>query len=280
MTRPWTPPAVKWTANELAALKGELNVIDRELKALRRQREVVRARVDALERVLGMVAPEVPLVPLVHVPVVHAQKRFGGYGNLRGWLLATLEAAYPQALDTGALLEGGGEGLRFDVRVPGGAGQVQGQLAGQGSTGGRGRRRGGAHGDRVAVRHAGLVALAPAAERACGTAGRCSGGGALMALTMTRTRTQTALTKLVDLLARVNGELDFVRELQVEAPEGLAAREVQLVQQRQALMLTIQQFDPELDPEDVGSAADWWPSRRPKTRAGMVRRYLAATGQE
>lgn len=103
-----------------------------------------------------------------------------------------------------------------------------------------------------------------------------------MALTMTRTRTQTALTKLVDLLARTNGELDFVRELLVEAPghrEGLAAREAQLVPQREALLLTIRQFDPELDPEEVGSDADWWPGRRPKTRAGMVRRYLAATGQ-
>lgn len=98
-----------------------------------------------------------------------------------------------------------------------------------------------------------------------------------MALTMTRTRTQTALTKLVDLLARVNGELYFIRELQREAPghrEGLVAREAQLLSQRQALMLTIRQFDPELDPEDVGSATDWWPGRRPKTRAGMVRRYL------
>lgn len=113
MTRPWTPPAVKWTANELAALKGELTVIDRELQALRRRRAVVRARVDALERVFGMVAPQ---VPLVHVPVVHAQKRFGGYGNLRGWLLATLEAAYPQALDTLALLNAAEKafGLTFE----------------------------------------------------------------------------------------------------------------------------------------------------------------------
>lgn len=44
-------------------------------------------------------------VPLVHVPLVHAQKRFGGYGNLRGWLLAALKAAYPQVLDTSALLD-------------------------------------------------------------------------------------------------------------------------------------------------------------------------------
>lgn len=99
-----------------------------------------------------------------------------------------------------------------------------------------------------------------------------------MALTMTRTRTQTALSKLVGLLARVNGELDFVRELLVVAPghrEELLEREAQLVSQQEALMLTIRQFDPELDPEDVGSADDWWPGRRPKTRAGMARRYLA-----
>ena len=95
---------------------------------------------------------------------------------------------------------------------------------------------------------------------------------------MTRTRTQTALSKLVGLLARVNGELDFVRELLVEAPshrEWLLAREAQLVSQREALMLTIRQFDPQLDPEDVGSSEDWWQGRRPKTRAGMARRYLA-----
>ena len=69
-----------------------------------------------------------------------------------------------------------------------------------------------------------------------------------------------------------------MRELLGEAPghrEGLLAREAQLVSQREALMLTIRQFDPELDPEDVGSDADWWPGRRLKTRAGMVRRYLA-----
>lgn len=115
MTRPWTPPAVKWTANELAALKGELQVIDREMAALRRRRAAVCTRVDALAQVLGMVAPE---LPLVHVPVVNAQLRFGGYGNLRGWLLSTLEAAYPQALDTGTLLEGAEKtfGLTFESK--------------------------------------------------------------------------------------------------------------------------------------------------------------------
>lgn len=99
-----------------------------------------------------------------------------------------------------------------------------------------------------------------------------------MALTMTRTRTQTALAKLVEVLARVNGELAFVRELLGEAPahrEALQAREAQLERERGALCTTIRQFNPELDPEDVGGSDDWWPGRRPKTRAGMVRKYLA-----
>lgn len=99
-----------------------------------------------------------------------------------------------------------------------------------------------------------------------------------MALTMTRTRTQTALSKLVEVLARVNGELAFVRELMAEAPahlEALQTRETQLLQQRAAVCLTIRQFNPELDPDEVGSSDDWWPGRRPKTRAGMLRRYLA-----
>lgn len=59
-----------------------------------------------------------------------------------------------------------------------------------------------------------------------------------MALTMTRTRTQTALAKLVEVLAQVNGELAFVRELMAEAPahyEALQAREAQLERERGAL---------------------------------------------
>lgn len=101
-----------------------------------------------------------------------------------------------------------------------------------------------------------------------------------MALTMTRTRTQTALAKLVEVLARVNGELAFVRELMDEAPahhEVLRTREAQLEGERGALCTTIRQFDPALDPEEVGASDEWWTGRRPKTRAGMVRRYLAVT---
>jgi hypothetical protein len=115
MTRPWTPPAVKWTANELAALKGELQMIDRDLAALHKRRASVRESIEALSQVLGMVAPE---VPLVHVPVVRAQATYGGYGNLRAWLLATLEAAYPQALDTSALVDAAEAAFELKFSTP------------------------------------------------------------------------------------------------------------------------------------------------------------------
>ena len=46
-----------------------------------------------------------------------------------------------------------------------------------------------------------------------------------MALTMTRTRTQTALTKLVELVANVHGELETVERLLAETRVRVAQRE-------------------------------------------------------
>lgn len=46
-----------------------------------------------------------------------------------------------------------------------------------------------------------------------------------MALTMTRTRTQTALTKLVELVANVHGELETVERLLAELRAQVAQRE-------------------------------------------------------
>lgn len=115
MTRLRTPPAVKWTANELAALKGELQMIDRDLAALSKRRAAVRVSIEALSQVFGIVAPD---VPLVQVPVVRAQAAYGGYGNLRGWLLATLEAVYPQALDTSALVDAAESAFELKFATP------------------------------------------------------------------------------------------------------------------------------------------------------------------
>jgi hypothetical protein len=94
-----------------------------------------------------------------------------------------------------------------------------------------------------------------------------------MALTMTRTRTQTALTKMATLLANLNGELAFVRALLATEPahrDALNIREAVLQQKREAVVAALRQFDPSLDPEEVGIAERWWVGRRaqnPKRRA-------------
>jgi hypothetical protein len=92
-----------------------------------------------------------------------------------------------------------------------------------------------------------------------------------MALTMTRTRTQTTLTKLATLIANVHGELEFVEGLlegsgQGQATKGvgkdgvrarLDARRLELVADRDALYATVRQFDPEVQPEGIGHSEGW-----------------------
>ena len=83
-----------------------------------------------------------------------------------------------------------------------------------------------------------------------------------MALTMTRTRTQAALNKFVELVANINGELEFLEELlRQEHPEAvrerLRARQVKLQGQKAALFETIRQFGPRLKPETVGALGSW-----------------------
>jgi hypothetical protein len=67
-----------------------------------------------------------------------------------------------------------------------------------------------------------------------------------MALTMTRTRTQTALTQLVETLANLKGELVFVEAWLAEpdAPAELGARRELLLQQVAALTATLQCLPP------------------------------------
>lgn len=117
-----------------------------------------------------------------------------------------------------------------------------------------------------------------------------------MALTMTRTRTQTTLTKLAELVANVHGELAFLEGLlagatgsgalgsmQGMAPEAqamLAARRLKLLGDRDALYATIRQFDAGIDPAGIGSADGWRKQYgRGLSDAGLVRRYLAETAQ-
>lgn len=102
-----------------------------------------------------------------------------------------------------------------------------------------------------------------------------------MALTMTRTRTQTTLTKLAELVANVHGELEFLEGL-AGMPEAqgagaaLEARRVKLVSERDALYTTLRQFDPSLSPEQIGAQDAWTKSYGRNTTKTVVGPYLAA----
>ena len=116
-----------------------------------------------------------------------------------------------------------------------------------------------------------------------------------MALTMTRTRTQTALTKLAELVANVHGELAFVDGLLAHGARGcsgpgrggsldagaqalLQARQQKLLADRDALYATVRQFDPELAPEGIGVSVDWQLrfGRRGLGPARLAQRYIQA----
>lgn len=104
-----------------------------------------------------------------------------------------------------------------------------------------------------------------------------------MAVTMTRTRTQTALTKLAQLVAEVHGELATAERLAREYPEhaeALELRGAELLQKRDALYLTLKQFDPDIEPEAIGDSEEWLrPYGRPRTKAAM-KRYIASCTEQ
>lgn len=97
-----------------------------------------------------------------------------------------------------------------------------------------------------------------------------------MALTMTRTRTQTTLTRLAELLANLKGELEFVDGLLERLPSdrvALTIRRGSLVASRDAVAATLRQFDPELEVDAVKAV-----QIRRTHRA--VQRYVAALTQQ
>jgi hypothetical protein len=100
-----------------------------------------------------------------------------------------------------------------------------------------------------------------------------------MALTMTRTRTQTTLTKLALMVANVHGELAFLEGLLIGSglwpePVGrLQARRQKLAADRDALYRTVRQFDASLDPELI-DAGDGW--KLPWGRKGLGLKTLEA----
>ena len=100
-----------------------------------------------------------------------------------------------------------------------------------------------------------------------------------MALTRTRTRTQTALTKLAELVANIHGELEAIERLLPEHSqyrEALQARRVHLETDREALYLTLKQFDPELDPTEIGTLDEWMNAYGRRWARTTLSRYLIA----
>jgi len=97
-----------------------------------------------------------------------------------------------------------------------------------------------------------------------------------MALTMTRTRTQTALTQLVETLANLKGELAFVEGWLVEdgAPTELVARREVLWQQVAALTTTLRVFDPGLNVGQVAPAEGWSKVFRARSAKSLRVKYL------
>lgn len=78
--RTTTPPPIKWLANEMAAIKGDLARIDEEIAALLARRQRQEVVLSALENVSRqMSAPG--LVDLVPVVKAH-EARYGGRGQL------------------------------------------------------------------------------------------------------------------------------------------------------------------------------------------------------
>ena len=104
-----------------------------------------------------------------------------------------------------------------------------------------------------------------------------------MALTMTRTRTQTALNRLVNLVANLHGELKAVDRLLQDRPgyrQALVARRQKLEADRDAVYLTLKQFDPELDGTRIKALDDWM---KPYGRRGAktaLKRYLIEISSE
>ena len=108
-----TPSDIKWLANEMAALAGELERIDEQMARLRARHHQVRATRAELARVAGLMS--VPSLPQL-VPPVRAHPERGGRGAFRGFIREMLRTAYPGAVDTRALTAAAAD--RFGLQFP------------------------------------------------------------------------------------------------------------------------------------------------------------------
>lgn len=114
-SRTKTDPEVKWVANELAAVTGELHRLDELLERLAKHRQSLLERQAALSTVANLVGV---LQRMPEVPVVCPQGRFGARGALRNLIRATLRQAYPQGVTTSILADLVIETFNLPVAAP------------------------------------------------------------------------------------------------------------------------------------------------------------------
>lgn len=104
-----------------------------------------------------------------------------------------------------------------------------------------------------------------------------------MALTRTRTRTQTALTKLAQLVAEAHHELALLEKLLAEHPkhyEYLEARYAEVQENRDALYATLRQFDADIDPTSIGESNAWLKQYGLRGSKAAVTRYLGSLAEQ
>lgn len=99
MTRQRTDPAVKWAINELAALKGEQEGIDCEIRKLQERQQRIQRVEQSLMTVLQTLTQSEQLA-VDQLPAVAAHRRYKERGELRHFLRQALLQAYPQVIDT------------------------------------------------------------------------------------------------------------------------------------------------------------------------------------
>ena len=103
-----------------------------------------------------------------------------------------------------------------------------------------------------------------------------------MALTMTRTRTQTALAKLAGLVADLHGELAYIEalprdKLSAQQAAGIERRRVEVAERLNAVYGAVRQFDPDIDPACIGQRQEWRKALGKKcSERTFLKRYLAA----
>ena len=112
MIRTRTAPEVKWVANEMAAVRGELSRIEDSMARLVELRSKLQEDLAALEHVAAQL---VVVPPVARDITVRGHGRYGERGALRGWLRQVLQQAHPRALDSLSLTEQAVEvfGLEF-----------------------------------------------------------------------------------------------------------------------------------------------------------------------